>query len=410
MGCGASTIVSGPPTPTLPPAPAFWSLYKKGPKLGVGFLSTVHQATHLRTGLSFAVKIIPTRKLRPTDYARLRREVAAMQALREHPNVVRLVERVDEPECVYIVEELMEGGELFERIIKLQRFTERDACTIARTLVSVLAAAHAAGIAHRDLKPENILLASRTDDTSLKLADWGFAGNASAPMATPCGTPMYAAPEVLSGRKYGPACDMWSLGVTLFILLCGCVSFFIAAPFVASYIRSPLNSRRANHHHHHNCHPIRYPPFADDQEARLIASIKTGAYTMLPAHWASVSDTAKDFIQRLLDTDANRRITAAQAAEHAWLAAGGAAEVSLDGAVVQLRRYLARRRLRKAVHGVLMIVRIKLRLGNAAAREARARGADVEEAFYEGARGLSTRVPTDGEAGGGGGGPTSPNA
>ena len=139
----------------------------------------------------------------------------------------------------YIVLELIEGGELFERIQKKDHYTERDARIIMRQMASAIATAHYRGICHRDLKPENVLLASRTDDTSLKIADLGFAKVVKGKnqlLTTPCGTPGYVAPEVISGNpSYTVACDVWSLGVILFILLCGC----------GGAARAPANSVRA---------------------------------------------------------------------------------------------------------------------------------------------------------------------
>ena len=124
--------------------------------------------------------------------------------------------------------ELIEGGELFERIQKKDHYTERDARVIMKQMASAIATAHLRGICHRDLKPENVLLASKTDDTSLKIADLGFAKvlkGKNQMLSTPCGTPGYVAPEVIAASpSYTVACDVWSLGVILFILLCGCVA------------------------------------------------------------------------------------------------------------------------------------------------------------------------------------------
>jgi len=125
-----------------------------------------------------------------------------------------------------MVLELIEGGELFDRISEKDHYTERDARLVMKQLASGIAAAHMRNIVHRDLKPENILLISRKDDSTLKIADLGFAKityNKNAVMQTPCGTPGYVAPEVISGRPYTCACDVWSLGVILYILLVGCV-------------------------------------------------------------------------------------------------------------------------------------------------------------------------------------------
>jgi serine/threonine protein kinase len=124
--------------------------------------------------------------------------------------------------------ELIEGGELFDRIQKKDHYTERDARVIMTQLANAMACAHMRNICHRDLKPENILLASKTDDTSLKVADLGFAKvlkGKNQLLSTPCGTPGYVAPEVIAQGtpSYTVACDVWSMGVILFILLCGCV-------------------------------------------------------------------------------------------------------------------------------------------------------------------------------------------
>jgi serine/threonine protein kinase len=152
----------------------------------------------------------------------------------------------------YIVLELIEGGELFERIQKKDHYSERDARIIMSQLASAMACAHMRNICHRDLKPENILLASKTDDTSLKIADLGFAKvlkGKNQLLSTPCGTPGYVAPEVIANGtpSYTVACDVWSLGVILFILLCGCAPLHpqppppsVSPPFPAPFHGPPL--------------------------------------------------------------------------------------------------------------------------------------------------------------------------
>ena len=122
--------------------------------------------------------------------------------------------------------ELIEGGELFDRIVKKDHYSERDARVVMKQMAAAMTAAHAVGVVHRDLKPENILLASKSDDTSIKVADLGFAKIAQGKntfMTTPCGTPAYVAPEVISGKPYTASCDVWSLGCILYHLLVGCV-------------------------------------------------------------------------------------------------------------------------------------------------------------------------------------------
>jgi calcium/calmodulin-dependent protein kinase I len=160
------------------------------------------------------------------DKAALAVEVKAMQMLNGHPNFVTLYDFFDEETHFYLVLELITGGELFDRICEKERYTEREARACIVQLAAAIQFAHARGVVHRDLKPENILLKSRNNDTSIKLADLGFAKVLSSPtdtMTTPCGTPGYVAPEVLMGRAYTASCDIWSLGVIFYILLCGCV-------------------------------------------------------------------------------------------------------------------------------------------------------------------------------------------
>jgi calcium/calmodulin-dependent protein kinase I len=256
--------------------------------------------------------------------------------------------------------ELIEGGELFERIQKKDHYSERDARLIMQQLASAMAVAHMRNICHRDLKPENILLASKTDDTSLKVADLGFAKvlkGKNQLLSTPCGTPGYVAPEVIAGNpSYTVACDVWSLGVILFILLCG------------------------------------YPPFMAEDQAQLFNDIKAGRFEMDPTYWRGISLPAQDLVRRLLVVNPAKRLTAEQILSHPWvLNASAVPNTHLSSAMEGVRKLVARRRLRKAIAAVRLTVRMKLRMAALNSLDARRRGADPQAAFFAGARQVPSR-------------------
>merc|ERR1712000_656975 len=180
----------------------------------------------------------------------------------DHPNIISLEEVFDTPDTLYLVMELITGGELFDKITEIGAYSEQTAAELVKNIVSAVKYLHDRGIAHRDLKPTNLLLKDDEDLTNVKIADFGLSKimGDNTMMQTACGTPIYVAPEVLSGEAYEKEVDMWSIGVITYILLCG------------------------------------FPPFFDD-----------------------VSDQAKDFIDNLLLVDPALRLTAEQALEHPWL-------------------------------------------------------------------------------------------
>ncbi len=219
-----------------------------------------------------------------------------------------------------------------------------------KQLASAIAAAHAAGVVHRDLKPENILLASPTDDTSLKIADLGFAKIAQGKnmmLTTPCGTPGYVAPEVISGKPYAAGCDVWSLGVILYILLVGCVCWRAgrARRRRAIISRCPLpppppSPRSA---------PRRrsYPPFVHDNQEELFKLVRNGDFSMTSSGWPQISPPAKDLVSRMLTVEPARRITAEQVMSHPWITLDAALVPNnkLAAAHKEIKRLQARRRL-----------------------------------------------------------------
>ena len=197
------------------------------------------------------------------------------------------------------------GGELFDHIIDRGRFSERCASKIVKQILSAIKHLHDRNICHRDLKPENILFESKSKEAQVKLIDFGLSKYFSvknpikdsrrdeqALMRTKTGTPYYMAPEVLDGA-YDETCDMWSLGVITYCLLCG------------------------------------YPPFNADNDQQLFRKIKTCDYEFYMPEWGSVSDEAKNFIEGLLKLDPKNRMTPEMALAHPWIT-GGTKQVALN--------------------------------------------------------------------------------
>ncbi|KAH8050623.1 serine/threonine kinase [Aureococcus anophagefferens] len=239
----------------------------------------------------------------------------------EHPNIIKLYNFYEEKKMFYMVIELMEGGELFERIVKKTFYNEKEARDLIRILLDALAYLHHRHIVHRDLKPENLLLKSPYNDFDIKLADFGFAKKVNGKsLDTQCGTPGYVAPEILKGAKYGTEVDMWSCGVIVYILLGG------------------------------------YPPFHDDNHAILYRKIKAADYTFEPQYWDQVSDDAKDLIKKMLVVDPDKRLTADQALRHPWFLVGDHELISrnLSTTLDTMKKFNARRKFRGTVKGIML--------------------------------------------------------
>jgi calcium/calmodulin-dependent protein kinase I len=201
--------------------------YKIGEELGRGSFAVVKRAQHLKEKTEWAVKVFDKRALGDEDEAGLRQEVSILKSLK-HPHIVELREVFDTKKTFYMIMELMSGGELFERIVSKSKYSEREASVVTRKIASALKFCHDKNVVHRDLKPENLLYTDSTEAAEIKIADFGFAKLIAADkvMATACGTPGYVAPEVLNNEPYTSKVDMWSLGVIIYILLCGFPPFY----------------------------------------------------------------------------------------------------------------------------------------------------------------------------------------
>ncbi|ORC86603.1 putative serine/threonine protein kinase, putative,protein kinase [Trypanosoma theileri] len=257
--------------------------YELGPTIGSGNFSKVKIGRDVETGVEWAVKIVDKDQLvRENMQEQLRREVAVMKMLRQ-PNVIQLREVMQTTYHIYLVLELVRGGELFDRIAAAKRFDEPTARRYFHQLIAGVNYCHMQGIAHRDLKPENLLL---DESDTLKISDFGLSnlhrgnvGGQGTMLQTVCGTPNYVAPEVLKERGYdGVLADVWSCGVILFVMLAG------------------------------------YLPFDDENINGLFAKIERGEYRV-PRHF---SPEARDLIAKMLTVDPSKRITVKDIIQHPW--------------------------------------------------------------------------------------------
>ncbi|XP_022736376.1 calcium-dependent protein kinase 10-like [Durio zibethinus] len=259
--------------------------YILGRELGRGEFGITYLCTDRETREGLACKSISKRKLRTAvDIEDVRREVAIMSTLPEHPNIVKLKATYEDNENVHLVMELCEGGELFDRIVARGHYTERAAASVAKTIAEVVRMCHENGVMHRDLKPENFLFANKKEHAPLKVIDFGLSVffKTGERFSEIVGSPYYMAPEVLK-RNYGPEVDVWSAGVIVYILLCG------------------------------------VPPFWAETEQGVALAILRGVIDFKREPWPQVSESAKSLVRQMLEMDPKKRLTAQQVLEHPWL-------------------------------------------------------------------------------------------
>eukprot|EP00002_Diphylleia_rotans_P034752 TRINITY_DN7497_c0_g1_i3.p1 TRINITY_DN7497_c0_g1~~TRINITY_DN7497_c0_g1_i3.p1 ORF type:complete len:336 (+),score=65.48 TRINITY_DN7497_c0_g1_i3:164-1171(+) len=199
--------------------------YQMEKVLGEGTFGKVRLATHTLTSTKVAIKIIDKEKLQElTDRERLAREINIMKMV-EHPNLIRLHEVIDTSRNMFLVMQYAPSGELFDYIVEREKLTEKEARKYFLQIASGVDYLHKKGIIHRDLKPENILFDAQSN---VKIADFGFSTllKQGQKLQTFCGSPAYAAPEMISGKDYlGPEVDIWSMGVILYAMVCGRLPF-----------------------------------------------------------------------------------------------------------------------------------------------------------------------------------------
>jgi 5'-AMP-activated protein kinase, catalytic alpha subunit len=200
-------------------------ILNKGKDLGKGTFGQVKVGTHLITGEKVAIKVLEKQKIVDVnDVERVAREIHILKIVR-HPAVVQLYEIVETQNELYLIMEYARGGELFEYIVSRKRLREKDACRFLHQILSGIEYLHKLGICHRDLKPENLLM---DDYNNIKIVDFGLSNTYKGAqlLKTACGSPCYAAPEMIAGKEYqGLSADIWSSGVILYAMVCGYLPF-----------------------------------------------------------------------------------------------------------------------------------------------------------------------------------------
>ncbi|CAD7968767.1 unnamed protein product [Amoebophrya sp. A25] len=252
--------------------------YILGKTIGEGTFGKVKLGTHILTGEKVAVKILEKERIVDVaDVERVAREIHILKLIR-HPHIIQLYEIIETPKQLYLIMEFASGGELFDYIVSSCRVKEKEAVKFFHQILNGVEKIHSMRVVHRDLKPENLLLDGQKH---IKIVDFGLS-NTYKPgqlLKTACGSPCYAAPEMIAGKKYVPImCDVWSCGVILFALVCG------------------------------------YLPFEDQNTAALYKKI-LGADYQTPKF---ISESVTDLIGQMLTTDPQKRITCAQIRKHPW--------------------------------------------------------------------------------------------
>eukprot|EP00703_Trepomonas_sp_PC1_P004570 JAP92036.1 Kinase, CAMK CAMKL [Trepomonas sp. PC1] len=256
----------------------FLGNYKIGKKLGSGAFGEVRHSIHIPSGQSVAVKILNKDNIKTdTDFERIKREISILKQL-NNEFVVKLLEVIDSPNHIYIFTEFVSNGQLFDLVLK-SKLSEQRARELFQQICIGVHYCHERKICHRDLKLENILL---TKDNKIKIIDFGLSNTLSTDykLKTQCGSPHYASPELLLGKRYdGPALDIWAMGVILFTLVAG------------------------------------YQPFNNSDQKQLYIQIVNGKYQMPDGF----SVPLQNLIRKMLVVDPEKRITMKQLADDEWL-------------------------------------------------------------------------------------------
>ena len=265
------------------------------------------------------------RSLNPDSFISYKPESDSIESDEHNNGIINIVDFYPSPKTYHIVMELARGGDVFDRLAKRKVYTEKNARDLAVRMLESIKFLHDRGIAHRDIKPENLLLMSESD-TSLKLADFGFARRFSTDdqdvsMKTKCGTPSFVPPELVLGVPYGPKCDIWSCGCTLFMLLSG---------------RAPFDSRKTG------------------GKNAMFRKIRAGDFVFYEDLWKDISINARKLVLSMMQVDPKARVSAEEALQSEWINTDDSILRTsiLDKSLSEIISFNARRKLKGAMNAV----------------------------------------------------------
>lgn len=268
-----------------------WQSYDPGIQIGEGTFGKVFKVQHKATGEYWAMKVVNREKAGHSAVTLLEREVNILKKV-SHENIISLNEVFETGKKMYLVMELCEGGELADALKLKKSYDEADTKVIVKKLASAISYLHKIDIVHRDLKLENILLSQNPDDPHdhlhIKVTDFGLSVEKGGVgqdnmMQDFCGTPIYMSPEIIDNKTYSQQCDIWAMGVIVYILLCGS------------------------------------PPFRSKDEDTLYDMIKRGEIDFSGEVWKGISEEAQDCIRGMLKVDPAHRKTAREVLNHPWI-------------------------------------------------------------------------------------------
>jgi calcium-dependent protein kinase len=257
-------------------------IYKFEDRLGEGKFGVVNQSFLVQDrSKKFAIKSIRIESIM-SDLTLVESELDILKSV-DHPNIIKHYETYNDGTYLHIVTELCAGGELYKRIKKEERFSEREAATIMEKILTAISFLHSLDICHRDIKPENLTFSTTESDAEVKVIDFGLSTrlNRGNMMKDIVGTPFYVAPEVLQG-VYNKKCDIWSLGVVLYTMLNG------TQPFTGS-------------------------------SSEVLSKVAKASIVFHEKNWANISSDARDFISKTMERDPKKRLTAKQCLDHCWI-------------------------------------------------------------------------------------------
>eukprot|EP00730_Choanoeca_flexa_P007750 TRINITY_DN12386_c0_g1_i3.p1 TRINITY_DN12386_c0_g1~~TRINITY_DN12386_c0_g1_i3.p1 ORF type:complete len:329 (+),score=75.28 TRINITY_DN12386_c0_g1_i3:127-1113(+) len=285
-------------------------------QVGSGAFSKVFKGRRIDDGHTVAIKKIEKAKVKNLE--EIVREVGILKQVK-HPNIIEFIAFFDTPKFSYIITEYLQGGELFDSIVDRGSYTESDAADLMRQITSAIQYLHSNSIVHRDLKPENLLCSSKDADMRIVISDFGLAQKLEGDetIVRSCGTPGYAAPEVLKKEPYRFKCDVFSCGVILYILLCG------------------------------------YPPFYSDtdDDKEIFKATIANQWEFEAEDWDPISEQAKTLIRRMMDGNPTTRPSAAEILSDSWVSGLLTPRVDIHRRVsTQLTRFFAKQRWKRAIN------------------------------------------------------------